>query len=41
MSTIRPVSFRAIARRTIRAVVADLLAVFTLGVLVGFLWWSQ
>lgn len=41
MTTERPVSFESKVRRTVRAVVADFLAVFTLGVLVGFLWWSQ
>jgi hypothetical protein len=29
------------ARRAIRAIVADLLAVFTLTVLFGFMWWGQ
>lgn len=43
MNTFRPIVKPAFsfARRTIRALVADLLAVFTLGMLVGFLWWSQ
>jgi hypothetical protein len=27
-------------RRAVRAVIADLLAVFTLGVLFGFMWWG-
>jgi hypothetical protein len=29
------------ARRMVRAVVADLLAVFTLGIVFGFMWWGQ
>jgi hypothetical protein len=28
-------------RRMLRAVIADLLAVFTLGILFGFMWWGQ
>jgi hypothetical protein len=29
-----------VVRRAVRAIIADLLAVFTLGVLFGFLWWG-
>ena len=41
-TTIRPVVVAAggAVRRTLRALLADLLAVFALGMLFGFLWWG-
>jgi hypothetical protein len=42
MTSFPPVSkVNAQVRLALRGVVADLLAVFTLGILFGFMWWGR